>query len=237
MAIMGPSELPSILKVKSEELKKYVLSRLGFPTVEIEIEESQFESVLRTTGDWIAHYFPKEQKLAFFNTVPLQGTYPLPTDAYWVQEAAWDPATTRIGDVFGAESFLFCYSGDSNIVREDGKLVNIKEWDDSYKALTPYGPRRLVIEEHLESQRLVSIEYEGGSIECTPNHPLKTDGISNMINGWECAEDCKSVTLNNGKIVPVIGIADIEPGPTYTVHAIGAHCLFICKDGESVVGH
>ena len=107
MAIIGPSDLPAILKVKSEELKKYVLSKLGHPVVEVEIEESQWETVLRTTGDWIAHYFPKEQQLAFFTTVPLQSSYPLPENAYWIQEFAWDPVTTRISEVFGAESFLF----------------------------------------------------------------------------------------------------------------------------------
>ncbi len=107
MAILGPADLPSVLKVDSTEMKKYVLTRLGHPIVEVELSEEQFETVLRTTGDFIAHYFPKEQRLAYFYTEPLVSTYDLPNDAYWVQEVNWDPATTRIGDIFGAESFLF----------------------------------------------------------------------------------------------------------------------------------
>lgn len=107
MAIIGPSDLPAILKVDSDPLKKYVISMLGNPVVEIELMEDQFETVLRTTGDFIAHYFAKEQKLAYFYTTPLECEYELPKDAYWVQEVNWDPVSTNIGDIFGAESFLF----------------------------------------------------------------------------------------------------------------------------------
>lgn len=107
MAIMGPADLPSILKLRSEPMKKYVLSKLGHPITEVEITEDQWETIWRVAGDFIASYFPREQKLAVFWTSPLQPTYPLPEDAYWVQEVAWDPVTTRIDDVFGAESFLF----------------------------------------------------------------------------------------------------------------------------------
>lgn len=107
MAIIGPAELPAVLKIDSTPMKKYVLAMLGNPVVEVELLEDQFETVLKTTGDFIAHYFPKEQKLAYFYTQPLLNEYPMPEDAYWVQEVQWDPATTNIGDVFGAESFLF----------------------------------------------------------------------------------------------------------------------------------
>src|SRR4051812_15749078 len=107
MAIVGPADLPVVLQVNSDPLKKYVLSMLGNPVVEVELFEDQFETVLKTTGDFIAHYFPKEERLAYFYTKPLVGTYDLPNDAYWVREVTWDPATTNIGDIFGAESFLF----------------------------------------------------------------------------------------------------------------------------------
>jgi hypothetical protein len=107
MAIMGPADLPSIMKVRSEPMKKYILSKLGYPQVNVEIAEDQWETIWRVAGDFIASYFPREQKLAMFYTSPLQPTYPLPRDAYWVQSVNWDPVTTRIDDVFGAESFLF----------------------------------------------------------------------------------------------------------------------------------
>src|SRR5262245_31076306 len=107
MAILAPADLPSILKVRTEPLKKYVLSKLGHPNNDVELSEDQFETVFRIAGDFIAGYFPREQKLGLFWTSPLKSTYPLPQDAYWVQAVSWDPVTTRIDDVFGAESFLF----------------------------------------------------------------------------------------------------------------------------------
>jgi hypothetical protein len=115
MAIIGPADLPAVLKLRSDPLKKYVLSKLGFPHVDVEISEDQFETVLRVTGDFIAGYFPREQKFAVFYTTPLQPTYPMPEDAYWIQEVSWDPVTTRIDDVFGAESFLFNIGNISGI--------------------------------------------------------------------------------------------------------------------------
>lgn len=107
MAIMGPAELPAVLKIDSTQIKSYVLAKLGNPVVEVELLEQQFEIILRTAGDFIAHYLPKEERFAWFYTQPLVSEYPLPNDAYWVEEVNWDPATTNIGDIFGAESFLF----------------------------------------------------------------------------------------------------------------------------------
>jgi len=115
MAIIGPADLPAVLKLPSDPIKKYVLTKLGHPVVDVEILEDQWETLLRTAGDWIAGYFPKEQKLAVFYTQPLQPTYPMPRDAYWVQEVAWDPVTTRLDDIFGAESFLFNIGNISGI--------------------------------------------------------------------------------------------------------------------------
>lgn len=115
MAILAPADLPSVLKVRSEPMKKYVLSKLGHPITEVEIAEDQWETIFRVAGDFIAGYFPREQKLSMFWTTPLQSTYPLPEDAYWIQEVSWDPVTTRIDDVFGAESFLFNIGNISGI--------------------------------------------------------------------------------------------------------------------------
>lgn len=121
MAIIAPADLPSVLKLRSEPMKKYVLSQLAHPHVEVEISEDQWETVWKVVGDFIAGYFPREQKLGLFWTSPLQSTYPLPHDAYWIQEVSWNPVTTRIDDVFGAESFLFNIgniSGVQNILTD-----------------------------------------------------------------------------------------------------------------------
>lgn len=107
MAILGPPQLPVVLKLPSDPIKFEILSTLGHPNVLVELTEPQLEQAIRVTGDWVATYFPREQKYAYFYTKPLITTYDLPPDAYWVQDVVWDPATTRIGDIFGAESFLF----------------------------------------------------------------------------------------------------------------------------------
>lgn len=104
MAIIGPAQLPIVLRVPSDPLKMEVMSTLGHPTVMVEITEPQLEQAIRVTGDFIAQYFPLQGKYAYFETQPLVSSYPLPPDAYWVKDVKWDPATTRIGDIFGAET-------------------------------------------------------------------------------------------------------------------------------------
>ena len=47
MAILAPADLPSILKLRSEPMKKYVLTQLGHPVVEVEITEDQWETIWR----------------------------------------------------------------------------------------------------------------------------------------------------------------------------------------------
>lgn len=115
MAIRSKSQLPVILKVNSEPLKLHVLSQLGHPNVLVELNEVQFEQILRSTGDFITRYFPLEEKYAYFYTTPLQAEYSIPEDAYWIREVGWDPSTTRIDDIFGAESFLFNIGNISGI--------------------------------------------------------------------------------------------------------------------------
>ena len=131
MAIVGPADLPSVLKVKSDPCKKYIFSKLGYPQVNVEIHEDQLETLLRTAGDFIAGYFPREQRLAVFYTTPLKNTYPMPADAYWIQSCNWDPLTTRIDDVFGAESFLFNIgniSGIQNILVDYHLLASYRKF-------------------------------------------------------------------------------------------------------------
>ncbi len=115
MAIRSRNQLPVLLKVHSEPLKLHILSQLGHPNVLVEVSEVQLEQVLRSTGDFIARYFPLEEKYAFFYTTPLQAEYSVPEDAYFIQKVDWDPSTTRIDDIFGAESFLFNIGNISGI--------------------------------------------------------------------------------------------------------------------------
>jgi len=115
MAIIGPSQLPLVLKVDSNPLKNYALTMLGHPVVLVELMDEQFETIIRVVGDFISRYFPLEEKYAFFYTSPLQAEYQLPNDAYWIRDINWDPSTTRIDDIFGAESFLFNIGNISGI--------------------------------------------------------------------------------------------------------------------------
>ena len=107
MAIIGPEQLPAICHYASDPVKFEILSTLGHPTVLVELTEPQLEQAIRVTGDFIAQYFPYVEKYAYFQAQPLVSTYDIPADAYWIKDVKWDPATTRIGDIFGAESFLF----------------------------------------------------------------------------------------------------------------------------------
>jgi hypothetical protein len=107
MAILGPSDGPTVLKIDSNPIKAEVLSHFGHPTIQVELEETHLEMLLRTAGDFMAGYFPFEERIAVFYTQPLVTEYPLPCDAYWIKQVKWDPSVTRIGDIFGAESFLF----------------------------------------------------------------------------------------------------------------------------------
>lgn len=110
MAILGPSNGSAIMKLKNgyhEQMKAEVLASLGHPAVQVELDETQFEMIIRTACDFMAGYFPFEEKIAVFYTKPLVNEYPLPEDGYWIKQVTWDPSVTRIGDIFGAESFLF----------------------------------------------------------------------------------------------------------------------------------
>ena len=236
MAILGPSDLPYILRVDSDPMKKYVLTKLGHPAVEIEVAEDQWETVLRTTGNFIAHYFSKEQLFGVFWTNPLQSTYDLPDNAYWIQEVAWDPVTTMIDQIFGAEAFLFCFGLGTKVLRSDGEMIGIDEWQEDYKAKTPFGGKKIVIEEHSKEQQLLEIKHEQGSLVVTPNHPLKTNGIEDMIDGWLPAEECvvgTGLVTSSGRS-EVLGVEHCS-GFTKSIIVPSAHCLWVAIDGEPIL--
>jgi len=169
MAILGKQQLPIILKVDSNPLKLHALSQLGHPVVLVESVEQQMEQVLRSTGNFIAHYFPLEERYAFFMTQPLQAEYPIPEDAYWIRNVAWDPSTTRLDDIFGAESFLFNIgniSGIQNILTDYHLLQSYRKF--SQRILGNEGTWEFKVERGpADSVNGVGTNY-GGTIKLFP---------------------------------------------------------------------
>lgn len=94
---------PSILKVPSCAIKKYILHKLGYPQVSIELSDDQLNDIIRVAGDFISSYFRNEEKLAFFYTKPLIPTYPLPQDAWMVSEVMWDPFSPLLDTTFNLD--------------------------------------------------------------------------------------------------------------------------------------
>jgi len=240
MAILGPSQLPVVLRVDSNPLKLHAISELGHPNVLIEMQEPQWEHILRSMGDFVAHHFPYEERYAFFYTNPLQHTYDLPQDAYWVREVAWDPVTSRIDDIFSAESFLFCFGSGVKILREDNEMISVDSWEKHFRAITPFGPKKLSITHHKEQQQLYKVIYEDGWFISTPNHPVKSDEITDMLNGWyEVSELKQNMNLfkKDGTSTKIIKIEQFGKGDTYSIYANGAHCLYASHDGLPVLVH
>jgi len=173
--IIGPPQLPSVLKVDSDPIKFEILSTLGHPNVLVELTEAQLEQSIRVTGNWVATYFPREQKYAYFYTKPLEPTYNLPTDAYWVQSLAWNPSVTSIQDIFGQESFLFCYPGGSNILTAKGPMICEDLYKKNPRVITAFGPRKTKIRWNQKKQPITILKTERDFLICTPNHPISCD--------------------------------------------------------------
>lgn len=235
MAIIAPADLPSVLKVRSEPMKKFVLSKMGYPNVDVEITEDQWETIWKVSGDLIAGYFPREQKLAMFYTTPLQSTYPLPKDAYWVQSVNWDPVTTRIDDVFGAESFLFCVSEEFMVLDKDSKLQHIGDWKRHWKAKTPFGNSNLTIKRH-ENERLlpkVRITYEDGVVEATANHVLECNSKWREFSEVH-VDDILSGVKNKLKVQ---NIEVYESTEALGLRANTSGCYYGCTAGNPILIH
>lgn len=182
MAIISPSEMPQVLKLRSESIKSYVLSQLGHGTVEVELSEPQLEQAIRVAGDFIAGYFPREQRLAVFNTQPLRNTYPMPNDAYWIQEVVWDPVTTRISDIFGAESFLFCFPGGIKLLTTKGPKTCEEIYNDKKARLvTPFGNRKPKMKWNDNKQQVELIVTEKDALASTINHPIYLNNKFRMM--------------------------------------------------------
>lgn len=236
MAIISPHQLPLVLKVDSNPLKFHVLSQLGHPVVLVELAETQLEQVLRSTGDFIARYFPIESRYAFFNTIPLQAEYPVPEDAYWIRSVAWDPATTRIDEIFGAESFLFCMDDKFRILDKDNKLQYVCEWKNNWKAKTPYGNSKLNIKNREIKTTIpkIKIDYGSGSIIATINHPIPIEGMK-----WrefrELSVGDRLIGVKN--TVRIHNLTSMESKQAISIRANKAGVFYGCHQGEPVLIH
>ena len=235
MAILAPADLPSILKLRSEPMKKYVLTQLGHPVVEVEMTEDQWETIWKVSGDFIASYFPREQKLGLFWTTPLQSTYPLPEDAYWIQEVQWDPVSTRIDDVFGAESFLFCVSDEFKILDKFGSLQPVGDWKKQWLAKTPYGDSGVSIKRHKNTRTLpkVRISYDGGTVEATTNHVLQAN------QKWREFGEVKIGDMLSGikNSVEIQNIEGFESLDAIGLRANKSGCYYGCTSGTPILIH
>lgn len=236
MAIIGPEQLPLVLKVDSNPLKRDAMHRLGHPHVLVELTDDQMETSLRRVGDFIAEYFPLEEKYAFFMTTPLQAEYPIPDDAYWIRNVKWDPATTRIDDIFGAESFLFCLDEQFQILDKDGSLQPLGDWKNSWKAKTPYGNRKLRIKNHNIKHEIpkLEVDYGYGKITATINHPIV---INN--NKWREFSELKVgdqlIGINNRYNIQKLN--KCRRDEAITVRALNSGVYFGCHEGEPILIH
>jgi hypothetical protein len=231
MAILGPEQLPVVLKLRSDPIKFEVLSTFGHPHVLVELSEAQLEQAIRTTGDWIAQYFPRETKYAYFYTQPLVSEYPLPADAYWIKNVVWDPATTRIGDIFGAESFLFSYGGGSILLTSEGKMTceECYKNKDKIKLVTPFGLRKPLMRWNSKKQPVVILKTENDYLICTPNHPISCNSKFKMAN--ECKLGDKLINSND-KQDKIVDIAESETDGTWSIKVNGGG-LYISALGRS----
>lgn len=111
MAIMGPTDLGGSVtrlgRKVNDSMKHYLLAKMGHPVVHVEITESQIEAAISVAGDFIATYFPLEERYAYFYTQPLEPEYSIPTDAYFVREVNWDPNNASISDIFSIDYITF----------------------------------------------------------------------------------------------------------------------------------
>lgn len=226
MAILGPSQLPVVLKVDSNPLKFHAISELGHPNVLVEMTEPQFEQVLRSIGDFIAQYFYLEERFAFFNTIPLQSEYDIPSDAYWIRNVAWDPITTRIDDVFGAE----CLSLETLIKTPKGDVV-ARDLNVGDEILSFYNDD--VIISNIEAKKFSGIKdcrtifTKNGSVTASLDHRIMTN------SGWKplfsityddnimVMQDCKFILEKVQKIEDVGSIETIDFTIPKTQNLIG----------------
>jgi hypothetical protein len=215
MAIIGPEQLPAICHYASDPVKFEILSTLGHPTVLVELTEPQLEQAIRVTGDFIAQYFPFVEKYAYFQAQPLVSTYDIPADAYWIKDVKWSPSTVRIGDIFGAESFLFCYPGGSNILTTHGPMVCESLYEKpNTRIVTAFRPHKPRMRWNDKKQPITILQTENDYLACTPNHPISCNG--KFIPAEKCNLGDKLITSND-KLKEIIGKKESITDGTWSI--------------------
>ena len=229
MAIISPTDLPTVLRVASDPMKAYVLAKMGYPSCEVEITEQQFEIVLRVTGDFISGFFPREQRLKVFYTTPLQSTYPMPEDAYWIQQVNWDPVS-RLNDIFSAESYLFCHPGGTKLLTTKGFKECEKIYDDpTVRLITPFGPRKPRMRWNEIEQPVQILKTEHDAVICTPNHPVNLDGKFRMaIVGFPGLHLLDS----NDKQIEIVDRGRTKTPGTWSVET-SSGCYYVSATGKN----
>ena len=178
MAILGPTNMPSVFrKQDTDPLKLHAVNQLGGPSVAIEVTESQWEESIKTAMDFICQYFPLESKIAYFYTQPTVIEYDIPEDAYWIVRESWDPVTSRIDSIFGAE----CVGLDTEILTLNGSSrANDLQIGDEVLSLNKYGKlvKSKIIARKVSLKRCLKLSQRGRNIITSPDHGFKTE------NGW-----------------------------------------------------
>jgi len=176
MAILGPQDLPSIIQVRSEPMKHYCLSKLGYPGVDVEVTEAQFEACIKVFVNFIASYFPHEQRMAAFYTQPLVSLYPLPPDAWTVQDVFWDGGlSTYMNDIFSSEYFLFCAPSGTKLLTKAGPKPCEEVHEKNLKILTPFGYRKPKMRWNDSKQPISMMKTKRDFLAYTPNHPVNIE--------------------------------------------------------------
>lgn len=233
MAITTSDQLPCILKVDSNPLKQHVLSQLGYPIVNVELAEQQLEQVLRSTGDFVARYYPLERRFAYFNTIPLQSEYPVPDDAYWIQSVSWDPATTRIDEIFGAEAFLFSFVGGSILLTDKGPMqceecYEKLENGDNIKLVSPFGNKKPRMRWNERQQPITVLQTEHDYVASTPNHPVSCNSKFKMAGKCNIEE---SLVNSRDKQNKIINKGLVQTSGTWSIQT-SSGCFYISSKGE-----
>ncbi|MDP1712427.1 MAG: Hint domain-containing protein [Candidatus Nanopelagicaceae bacterium] len=197
MAIIGPENQPKVWLGDDNPLKLHTINQLGSPNVAVEVTEAQWEEAIKTTMDFIAQYFPLESKIAYFYTQPLVTEYDIPADAYWIKHVAWDPVSTRIDSIFGAE----CVGMGTEILTLNGSSRAYDlQIDDEVLSLNRCGElvKSRIVARKVSVKKCFRLSQRGRNINVSLNHGFRTE------NGWNpikaAVENHLKISSFNGRI-------------------------------------
>lgn len=235
MAIISRQGYPVFTRLGREEtkrLKLYAMTYLGHPNVMVEINDQQFELILRQSLGFWARYFPKEERYAYFYTQPGKTEYSLPNEAAWIRNVVWDPGISRIDDIFSAEAYLFSVPGGSILLTTRGPM-KIENYYEQYKSeniklVTPYGTQKPTIRWNDKKQPVTILKTDKDLLICTPNHPVFCNGR------YTIAMDCEINDMLINHLNERVYIRDkqnLSTNGTWSVKT-GVGCFYISAKGD-----